>query len=169
MSWGRKSLTSATLPNNPIMFRRRALLSENLSLHCKNNFIPPPSKNLLQLMGVSSVTFHMVDQACSKTSSHVSESKHSLNSNSFHYHGFSPNMYLNSIYFWSSLAFSPWHPGSQPIIFVDPPLDRPKNLTSRYRLVGQQYPHHLCVPIRWTAESWLTFHIQISAKEDYFL
>ena len=73
MSWGRKSLTSATLPRRPIMFRSRALLSENLSLHWRNNRIPPPSKNLLQLMGVSSVTFHMVDQACSNTSSHVSE------------------------------------------------------------------------------------------------
>ena len=42
-----------------------------LTLHLRKRYIPPPVRNLSQLTGVSSVTFHMVDHAVSITSSHT--------------------------------------------------------------------------------------------------
>ena len=91
ISWGRSAGTSATLPSSPIMFLRRSCDSGNFSLqlqnvrstfkinmnkniwlaYLRNSCIPPPSRNRLQLIGVSSVTFHMQDQAVSITSSQV--------------------------------------------------------------------------------------------------
>ena len=37
----------------------------------RKRYMPPPARNLSQLTGVSSVTFHIVDQAVSITSSQI--------------------------------------------------------------------------------------------------
>lgn len=96
----RNLLTSATFPTKPIIFRRSSSLSLKhcnkimvnahsdivknkfqfflLTLkHPKKNSIPLPSKNRSQLIAVSSVTFHIVDQATSITSSNTFRVKRS--------------------------------------------------------------------------------------------
>lgn len=50
---------------------KRSCLSENFSLQRRNSCIPFPLRKRSQLSGVSSVTFHMVDQAVSMTSSQM--------------------------------------------------------------------------------------------------
>lgn len=95
--------TSATLPSSPIMFLKSSSLSgkncdenekkrtfyDDLSWsRCKHKIptfkhprkysIPRPSKNLSQLIAVSSVTFHIVDHATSMTSSKTLRCSRSL-------------------------------------------------------------------------------------------
>lgn len=97
----RKRFTSATFPTKPIIFRNNSSLSWK---HCKwkeNDFflfghfmeiqclreltckqlkkyvIPPPFKKRSQFIAVSSVTFHIVDQATSITSSNTFRFKRS--------------------------------------------------------------------------------------------
>lgn len=91
----RNRFTSATLPTRPIIFRNSSsrslkrwnsnacglLLPSNFNKidaitltfrQPRKNSIPRPSKNRSQLTAVSSVTFHIVDQATSMTSSNTS-------------------------------------------------------------------------------------------------
>lgn len=95
---GRSSLTSATFPNKPIMLRSRSSLSGkscqinmnklylDLSVtqigltfkHPRKYSMPRPSRKRSQFFAVSSVTFHMVDQATSITSSKILRDSRSL-------------------------------------------------------------------------------------------